>query len=150
MPRRPASGKVLRLLWARLAFQFAPEVADYMLKGKIEVSTGSGGRVRHVWKNGEPYLTLRPNDGYFSLSLRAGEDLRKAVGPPRFRVVVRRGAKVVGSVFPSQVAGGDHGLRPGDEAIVVDEDDRLVAVGRVRIPLWFIKGLDRGEVVRLR
>ncbi|WP_148679119.1 PUA domain-containing protein [Aeropyrum pernix] len=151
MGRRPVDSRLFRLLWGRLALQFSPEAADALLSVEgLEVSFGAGGRVRQVWAGGEPYLTLRAGDGYFSLSTRAGEFLRRSIAKPRFRVIVGSGVEPVGSVFAKQVVGGDEGLRPGDEAIVVDEEDRLLGVGRVRIPLAFIRGLDRGEVVRLQ
>ncbi|MCE4604540.1 MAG: hypothetical protein F7B20_06215 [Aeropyrum sp.] len=150
MGRRLVDERIYRLLWSRLALQFDAGVATALLEGRLEVSFGAGGRVRQVWKDGEPYLTLRPSDGYASLSIRAAEVVRSSTRPPRYRVIVARGASIVGSVFTSQVVGGDSGLRPGEEALVVDEDDNLIGVGRVRVPLAFIKGLDRGEIVRLR
>ncbi|MCE4611512.1 MAG: hypothetical protein F7B17_06040 [Desulfurococcales archaeon] len=149
--RRPGEG-VYRLLWARLSYQFDFEVANALLEPReeLEVSLSGSGRVRHVWKAGRLILTFRAGDALASLTLDGAELVRRSSEPPRYRVVVRRGSVIHGSVFPRQVVGGDFGLRVGDEVLVVDEDDRLLAVGRLRIPLTLIRGLSRGEVVRVR
>ncbi len=152
MPKVRLSQGLYRVVWARLAFQFDPRAADNLLGGleKLEASFGRGGRLRHLWRDGRLLLTFRPRDGFASLTMYSGELLRASTEPPRYRVVVRRGVEVRGAVFVAQVAGGDETLRPGDEVIVVDEDDRLLGVGRLRIPLSIIRGLRRGEVVRVR
>ncbi len=152
MARVKVGPSVYRLLWVRLAYQFDPRVADYLLGtgDDLEVSFSGKGRVRHVWRSGNLLLTFRASDALASLTTYAGELVRKSSEPPRYRVIVKRGSDVKGSVLAPQVVGGDYSRRPGDEVIVVDEDDNLIAVGRLKIPLTLIRGLDRGEVVRVR
>jgi len=146
--RRPSPGE-LRMLRARLAWQFGGRVAAALLRGEVEVEYGARRRIRYVYLNGVLILTLRPGDGLFSVTRAAGEIIRESVEPPRFRVKVR-GGDLKGSVFVRDVEWMDPALRPGDEAIVVGGGDELLGVGRVRLPPTMINGLSRGEVVRLK
>ena len=149
MARRRPSSVELRMLRARLSWQFTPRVAEALLSGSVEVEYGARRRIRYVYLDGVLILTLRPGDGLFSITRAAGEVIRRVEAPPRFRVKVSS-AELAGSVFVKDVEWMDPALRPGDEAIVVSEGDVLLGVGRVRIPATMINGLSRGEVVRLK
>lgn len=100
--------------------------------------------------DGKRIFTLRPNDGLFSLSLEAARMIVASVPPPRLRVVVDGSFEIRGSILAAGVRSMDPELRPGDECIVVDPSDRVLAVGRVRIPPSMLEGLRRGETVRIR
>jgi uncharacterized protein with predicted RNA binding PUA domain len=142
-----------RLLYS-LAFQFDFNVARSLLPSPdvVSVVLSSTGRVRYVLVNGVRMLTLRPTDGFFTLSIEAGEIVRRASKPPRFRVVVKGGevTRVKGSILKPIVLDIDPHLRPGDEVIVVDELDNLVGVGKLKLPPVVVKSLEKGEVVRVR
>lgn len=152
MARRKPSPGELRLLRARLTWQFEPVVAEALLDGDIEVEYGARRRIRYVYLNGELILTLRPSDGLFSITRAAGEVIVKASRSPRYRVVVDAASRdeLAGSVFARHVILMDPALRPGDEAVVVSGEDTVIGVGRVRVPPSMINGLSRGEVVRLK
>jgi len=142
-----------RLLYS-LAFQFDFNVARSLLPSPdvVSVILSSTGRVRYVLVNGVRMLTLRPSDGFFTLSIEAGEIVRRASTPPRFRVVVKGGevTRIKGSVLKPIVLDVDPLARPGDEIIVVDELDNLVGVGKLKLPPIIVKSLEKGEVARIR
>jgi len=142
-----------RLLYS-LAFQFDFNVARSLLPSPdvVSVILSSTGRVRYVLVNGVRMLTLRPSDGFFTLSIEAGEIVRRASTPPRFRVVVKGGevTRIKGSVLKPIVLDVDPLARPGDEIIVVDELDNLVGVGKLKLPPIVVKSLEKGEVARIR
>jgi len=146
-------GVYYRLLYT-LAFQFDLKVARALLPSPeaVEVTLSPKGRIRHVYVRGVRVLTMRPGDGLFTLSLEGGEVVRSSSKPPRFRVVVRgrEAALIRGSVLRPIVVDVDPEARAGDEVIIVDEDDRLVGVGRLKLPPVIVKSLERGEVVRVR
>ncbi len=146
-------GVYYRLLYS-LAFQFDFSVARALLPSPdvVDVVLSSTGRIRYVVVNGVRMLTLRPSDGFFTLSIEAGEVVRRASKPPRFRVVVKGSevARIKGSVLKPIVLDVDPLARPGDEVIVVDELDNLVGVGKLKLPPVVIKSLEKGEVVRVR
>jgi len=150
--RRPASRD--EILWLRsiAAYQWDWTVAESLLPLEEElVLDVRRGVVRHVLRAGKVYLTRRPTDGLLSPSIEAAERIRQASTPPRYRVVVDAGpGELRGSVLVVHVVNIDPGLRPGDEVIIVDRDDRLVGVGRLRVPPVMIEGLSRGEVARVR
>jgi len=149
--RRKASRAEIERMKAVLAYQFSPEVADALLRSDdIVVETGGRGSIRGVIVDGARILTLRPGDGMFSITIEAARRIALRVPPPRFRVVVRGDRELSGSVLVGDVLGMDPLLRPGDEVIVVDRGDSILAVGRVKLPAAMLEGLDRGEVVRIR
>jgi archaeosine-15-forming tRNA-guanine transglycosylase len=150
--RRKASDSEVEVLRGILSYQFSKEVAEVLLPNtaRVEVELSSKGRIRNVFVDGVRLLTLRPNDGLFSLSIEAARRIASSVPGLRFRVVVNGRRELTGSVLVSDVVDIDPELRPGDEVIVVDQDNRILAVGRLKVPAAMLEGLDRGEVVRVR
>src|SRR5437879_3672191 len=82
----------------------------------------------------ELLATYRPKDGLLALSTPGGQALRGIFKPPRLRVEVVPGIeefiKKGGNVFCKHVQQVDPELRPAEEVLVVNEEDRLLAVGR--------------------
>ena len=151
--RRPARQWEVERLRGIAGYQFGEDVAGVLLPDgvRVEVEITGRGSIRYIYVDGERLLTLRPNDGLFSLSLPAASRILRATSPPRLRVGVREGASIRGSVLAPDVVFMDPDLRPGDEVIVVlSSSDKLLGVGRVRIPPVMLEGLERGEVVRIR
>ncbi len=151
MKRKPTDSEY-RMLWGVLAYQFDTRVARALLtpRESIEVIIGSTGRVRYVVREGVNILTLRAPDNLFSLSLRAAEIILGVIEPPRYRVVIRGDREIRGSVLGRDVVRADPLLRPGDEVVIVDEEDSLVAVGRAKLPGDAMMEGVYGEVVRVR
>jgi predicted RNA-binding protein (TIGR00451 family) len=91
-------------------------------------------RIRHIYNDDELLATYRPRDGLLALSIPGGQALRQIVKVPRLRVKVVAGVeefiKNGGNVFCKHVQDVDPELRPAEEVLVVDQEDRLLAVGR--------------------
>jgi predicted RNA-binding protein (TIGR00451 family) len=91
-------------------------------------------RIRHIFQDGDLLATYRPKDGLLALSIAGGERLLKIFKPPRLRVRVVPGVEEFivkgGNVFCKHVQQVDPELRPAEEVLVVDKNDRLLAVGR--------------------
>jgi len=91
-------------------------------------------RIRHIYTDGELLATYRPRDGLLALSSSGGEALREIFKAPKLRVKVVAGVEEFirkgGNVFCKHVQDVDPELRPAEEVLVVDEKDRLLAVGR--------------------
>jgi predicted RNA-binding protein (TIGR00451 family) len=91
-------------------------------------------RIRHIYNKSDLLATYRPKDGLLALSIPGGQALRAIFKPPRLRVKVVPGIeefiKNGGNVFCKHVQEVDPELRPAEEVLVVDETDRLLAVGR--------------------
>lgn len=91
-------------------------------------------RIRHIFQDGKLLATYRPKDGLLALSITGGQRLLKIFKPPRLRVKVVPGVEefivIGGNVFCKHVEEVDPELRPAEEVLVVDKNDKLLAVGR--------------------
>jgi tRNA-guanine family transglycosylase len=112
------------------------------------------GKMRTVERDGEHVLSLRAEDGLWTLKAAGARLLHSALAAPANRVVVasdtaqfNRAGK---SVFAKFVVAMDAGLRPGDECLVVDESDGLVAVGRVLLQAEEAADFRHGLAVKVR
>jgi uncharacterized protein with predicted RNA binding PUA domain len=122
-------------------------------EGGRRIQRSSGGRPRQVLVEAGRLVSYG-TDGRFTLGATGGERLRRALAPPAGRVVVgdesdpyvRDGrnamAKFVRDVDPD--------VRPGDEVLVVDGDDRLLAVGRADLSAAAMRDFETGVAVSVR
>src|SRR5213079_1726945 len=80
--------KALRVR-ATAEFQFGLGAADALLRGLISyVVSKNNGKVRNVLADGEHVLSLRAEDGLFTLKAAGARRLRAAFPSPRLRVIV--------------------------------------------------------------
>jgi predicted RNA-binding protein (TIGR00451 family) len=146
------------------ALQKIRSVADYQFcrgAGKalfprnvsIKFSKATG-RIRHIYLKNRLLATLRPTDGFLGLTVFGGERLKRAFKPPRFRVIVRsdigKFIKEGKSVFAKHVEFADPEIRPMDEVVVVDEKDKVLAVGRALLSGEELLAFERGVAVKVR
>ena len=146
---------ILARLRAVADFQFGRGAADALLAGAIEtVRSRKTGKVRNVTRDGVHILSVRAEDGMYTLKAEGGRILQAAFPAPRLRVVVQsdtvefnRQGKNVMAKF---VIDADPDLRPFDEVLVVDGSDALVAVGRTLMNRAEMIAFDRGVAVQVR
>ncbi len=120
---------------------------------KISKSTG---RIREVLSgNGTPLASVLAATYTFNIKLPLAIRLRDLVPPPRLRAVVLN--DIVDDVlayrstlFARHILSIDEYLRAGDEILVVDEDDRLLCVGRLVLAPDEVLHFIRGAAVKLR
>ena len=151
MRRRPTREEY-EVIWGILAFQFDERVATALLDppDEIEVILGSKGRIRYILRGGKHLLTLRPTDGFFTLSVEAAKIIKTVTQPPRYRVIIKGDREIKGSVLARDVVEADPSIEAGDEVLVVTKVDELVGVGRAKVPGRYMSNVMVGEVVRLR
>ncbi len=145
--------RYVRIVEGILAYQFGRTVAKAMLDGEVEVRVRRG-RPREVFVDGKRLCTIRASDGLASLAPEGARRLHGATEFPEHRVVcseewadaVRRGR----DLFCEYAVEGWEELRPGDECLVVTEDDELLAVGRARLSGWEMRYFEDGVAVRVR
>ncbi len=138
-------------------------IADFQFDGvgsqlfpdscRVEISPSTG-RARRVWLEKTLLATVRPRDGLLSLTMDGGMVLAGITKPPRFRVMVASDASPMvadgRSVFSRHVVECDRMIIPGQEVLVVDLDDRLLAVGKALLSGWEMGRLVRGVAVKIR
>jgi 7-cyano-7-deazaguanine tRNA-ribosyltransferase len=116
-------------------FQFGKGAGKELLSGKVRVvKSKKTKKIRNVYCNEKHILSMRAEDGMFTLKLEGGKILHKFFKYPKLRVVINSEAaefvKEGKSVFSKFVIDCDPDLRPFDECLIVNEKDELVAVGR--------------------
>lgn len=112
------------------------------------------GRIRHIYLSGKLLATLRPKDGMFSLTLAGAKRLLTGMDPPRLWVKVQSDvAPFIAegkSVFAKHVVAADVEIRPAEEVTVIDEDGKLLAVGRAILTGKEMLAFKRGVAVKVR
>ncbi|BBG24448.1 PUA domain-containing protein [Sulfuracidifex tepidarius] len=102
----------------------------------------------------ELFLVLRAQTSLFSLTTVSARVLLDGLQRPRFRVVVMNSVKdyikVGQNVFCKHIISADPGIRSGDEAIVVDEEDELIGVGRAKVSGLEMNQIRRGMAVSMK
>ncbi|MCQ2056371.1 MAG: tRNA guanosine(15) transglycosylase TgtA [archaeon] len=140
---------------ATAMYQFGPEATNALLHGKIDlVLSRKTGKVRNVISDGEHVLSMRANDGFYTLRPEGAKRIIELVPTPKFRAIVVDDAVPYilqgRNAFCQFVANMDPNIRPMEEIIVVDKDDNFVATGRAILTWDEIKSFKRGIAVKIR
>jgi 7-cyano-7-deazaguanine tRNA-ribosyltransferase len=135
--------------------QFGRGAADALLRGVVSfVVSKNTGKVRNVLADGRHVLSLRAEDGFFTLKLAGAERLHGAFPTPRLRVVVDPDAvpflREGRNAFARFVQEADPGIRPGDEVLLVSREDELVAVARAAMSRREMLSFKRGVAAYVR
>ncbi|MEM3467174.1 MAG: PUA domain-containing protein [Candidatus Jordarchaeales archaeon] len=146
---------VLRKLRLIADYQFLPGAGKALFPENVNVYFSSKtGRVKEIRLGGELVASFRPDDGTFALSIRGAELLLRNFQKPRLRAIIEETvADVVAegrNVFAKHVVEADPEIRSGDEVIVVDERDILVAVGKAVLSGEEMVAFSRGIAVKTR
>ncbi|HEY5539724.1 MAG TPA: PUA domain-containing protein, partial [Thermoplasmata archaeon] len=135
--------------------QFRRGAGDALLGGTVKlVRSRKTGRIRNVIVDGRHILSMRAHDGLFTLRSEGAKILHRSFPAPAFRVVVETETvefnRAGRNVFAKFVVSADPDLRPGDEVLIVDEEDRLVAVGQAFLNPEEMIAFRRGLAVHVR
>ena len=136
-------------------YQFGKGVGVRLFPANVKISYSKAtGRIRYVSLNGERLATLRPTDGLLSISIYAASFMAENVRSARCFVTVRGDvAEFIaagGDVFAAHVVRVDDAVRAKDEVIVVDEDNRVLAVGRALLSGLEMRAFKTGVAVKVR
>ena len=136
-------------------YQFGKGVGAKLFPENVEIAYSKRtGRIRYVYLNGERLVTLRPTDGLFSLSINAAKRIAENAGSAKCFVTVQNNvSKFIvegGDVFAAHVVKADDGIRSKDEVIVVDEDGKVLAIGRAVLSGEEMRVFKIGVAVKVR
>jgi uncharacterized protein with predicted RNA binding PUA domain len=119
----------------------------------VEVSKRTG-RLRRVTLDTNVLATIRATDGRIVLTIWGAQRLHQFVKYPRLRAIVRQEvAQFIAegrSLFAKHIENVDPQLRAGDEVLIVDKDDTLLAVGIAQLSPQEMLDLSRGVAVKSR
>ncbi|MHB8604693.1 MAG: tRNA guanosine(15) transglycosylase TgtA [Thermoplasmatota archaeon] len=117
-------------------YQFGRGAGAALTRGAFAVEKSRNtGKIRTVHVDGEHVLSLRAEDGLFTLKLAGARRLHASLPRPVGRLTVAEDSVPFNrdgkSVFGKFAVACDPALRPGDECLVVDAADSLVACAQL-------------------
>ena len=138
-------------------YQFGKDITDILFDDLQNIHlerSRTTNKIRYIYHNDNLMLTLRPTNGFFTLSLYSANRIIKGCTIPKLRVIVlteiSEFIKKGRNVFCKHVVDVDPNLRPLDEVIVVDQNDKLLAIGRLKLPVSYVKSFSSGIAVNVR
>jgi len=147
--------RILKKIHSILRFQFESAILTKILTAEnitIEFSRTTG-NMKYIFLNDQRILSYKPTTGTFTLSILGAKELHSHSVSPKHRVIIlsdveefiRQGK----SVFAHHVLEIEESLRIGSEVLVVNEQDELLAVGKLSVPPSYA-GLSIGQAVAVR
>jgi 7-cyano-7-deazaguanine tRNA-ribosyltransferase len=145
----------LRRISAVVDMQFGKGASKALLNGNVEiVKSKNTDKIRNVHVDGHHILSMRAEDGLFTLKMGGAQLLHSFFKFPKLRVTVKEDAvpfiREGKSVFAKFVVDCDPNLRPFDECLIVDEKDNLLAVGRTLLNRDEMISFEYGMAVKTR
>ncbi|MBO8179659.1 MAG: pseudouridine synthase [Archaeoglobus sp.] len=144
----------LRMLRVIADYQFGKGVGRVLFPDTCKFMLSSSGRVRQVVDGGVRIATLKPDSGWFTLSIEGARRVKEALPFPKMRVVVLDEVSefiAAGkSVFAKHVVEVDDEIRANDEVVVVNTADELLATGRAVLSAFEMREMERGMAVKVR
>lgn len=136
-------------------YQFGKGAGEALFRGKIKIiKSKKTGKIRNVFCNEKHVVSMRASDGFFSLKAEGGKKLHLYFKYPKMRVVISDESKPFikkgKNVFAKFVVDACKELRPYDEALIVDENDELIAVGQCILIREEMIDFERGMAVKIR
>jgi len=136
-------------------YQFGKGAADALLSGKVElVKSKNTDKIRNIIVDGEHIMSMRAEDGFFSLRGPGAKRLLKAFPSPRLRMIVSDDSAPYNregkNVMCGFITDGDEDLRPADEVLVVDKNDQLLAIGKMILTKDEAMTFKKGLAIRVR
>ena len=135
--------------------QFGHGASEALFAGKLHiVKSKRTGKIRNVICDGSHVVSMRAEDGLFTLKIDGGRRLHNRLKYPLLRVVVNNDAapfiKEGKSVFAKFVSECDPDLRPYDECLIVDEQNRFLGIGRTLLTRNEMLTFRHGMAVKTR
>ena len=135
-------------------YQFGRDVGKELFPDGVTFQLSRTKRVRQVFYSGNRIATARARDGFFTLSIEGASVVHRLLPRKKLRVVileeavpfVERGK----TAFIKHVVEIDPELRAGEEVLLTDQADRLLATGQLLLSPAEILALDSGAAVDVR
>ncbi|VVB90930.1 tRNA-guanine(15) transglycosylase [uncultured archaeon] len=135
-------------------YQFGKGAGVALFPDNAEFQLSTTGRVRQILLDNMRIATVRAQDGMLTLGITGAENLHEFVRFPGHRVVVNSEAApfvAMGkNAFARHVLSADPDIRDGQEVLVVDENDKLLATGKAVLCSGEMLAFKKGMAVDVR
>ena len=136
-------------------YQFGRGVGAGLFPDKVKIGfSRRTGRIRYIYLGEKRLATMRPTDGFFSLSIEGAKRIVENMSSARCFVTVQDDvSKFIaegGDVFAVHVVKADDEIRAKDEVIVLDSGHKVLAVGRAVLSGEEMAAFKRGVAVKVR
>lgn len=136
-------------------YQFVAGAGERLFPDDVELELSKKtGYIRRIYRDGELLATLRPSDGYLTLTITAAKILKELTPGMSFKVRVSDEARPFilkgRDVFSRHVTECDKSIAPRQEVLVIDSAGELIAVGRALLSGSEMGVMRRGVAVRVR
>ncbi len=135
-------------------YQFGRDAGCALFPENVEFQMSSTGRVRQILLEGKRIATVRAQDGVLTLGIAGAMRLHGFLKFPQNRVVVNSDASPFISkgknAFAKHVVDADPDIRAGEEVMVVDEEDILLATGKAVLCAIEMREFKKGMAVEVR
>jgi uncharacterized protein with predicted RNA binding PUA domain len=135
-------------------YQFGGLVGTGLFPDRCEFILSTTGRIRQILFEGRRLATVRAQDGRLTLGIEGARRLHAILPAPHYRVVIRDDvAEFVSrgkNTFAKHVIAADPAIHAGDEVLVVEGGDRLVACGVAMLSGDEMLAFNYGGAVKVR
>jgi len=135
-------------------YQFGRGAGDALFPDDTTYSLSKTRRLRYLYSGEERIVTVRASDNLLTLSMLGARRLHALFQNPRLRVVASDDAAPFiakgGNLFAKHVVSVDEEIRAGEEVLVVDCQDRLLATGTTVLAPEEMLQIKRGLAVQTR
>jgi len=136
-------------------YQFGPGAGEALFPDGVSIThSRTTGRIRHIYLGETLLASVRPSDGFLTLTIAGAQRLVAGLQEPRFTVVVSDvAAPMVSqgrSVFAKHVVEASPEIRPGDEVVVLDGGGEVIAAGRALLGGDEMLSFKLGVAVKVR
>jgi uncharacterized protein with predicted RNA binding PUA domain len=135
-------------------YQFGKGIGKELFPDDVTFQLSRTKRVRQVFHSGKRVATARAKDGFFTLSIEGASIVHRLLPGRKLRVVVSDEAAPFvekgKTAFIKHVLEIDPELRAGEEVLITDKTDRLLATGQLLLSPAEIQALDSGAAVDVR
>lgn len=135
-------------------YQFGRGAGEALIPDNVEFQLSSTKRIRQILLDNNRIATVRAKDGMLTLSIMGAGMLHEFIKSPGHRVVVNGDAAPFvakgKTAFARHVVAVDPDIRAGEEVLVVDENDKLLATGKAMLSAIEMLAFKKGIAVDVR
>ncbi len=135
-------------------YQFGRGAGVALFPDNVEFQLSTTKRIRQILLGNNRIATVRAKDGMLTLSIAGAGKLHGLIEYPGRRVVVNSDAAPFvakgKTTFARHVVAVDPDIRAGEEVLVVDENDRLLATGKAVLSSLEMLSFKKGIAVDVR